>query len=134
MATDNLQPVRYAPTEAEERNLLAKLTFVGERQAGFVRDTRNPITTVRAELHRVYPKQMAALDAKIVAKELPPPPKPPSPVELATAAAVRAQAEAIRTRNLSGHGPALDALCGLTPERPRGVVNRGAIQILGEPL
>lgn len=59
---------RYALTEANERSLLASLPFVGSKQADYVRNTANPITRVRSELHRVYAAQMSAFDADILAR------------------------------------------------------------------
>lgn len=65
------RPERYATTEATERKLLAALWFVGDKQAQYVLDERNPIARVRSELHRVYPAQMAAVDARIAAPPVP---------------------------------------------------------------
>src|ERR1041384_4861625 len=77
------QPARYAGTEAEERRDLARLKFVGAAQRAFCLDRRNPIELLRSELPRVYPADMARLDAACMgppARTQPPRASNPAPM------------------------------------------------------
>lgn len=67
MATKDFAP--YAADEIFERRMLSALPWVGEKQAAYCLNLANPIAMVRSELHRVYPQQMAEVDAQRAQQE-----------------------------------------------------------------
>lgn len=69
------RPSRYAPTEAQERKLLSELPFVSRGiKAMCLNPSGYSIADIRMFLHSEHPKEMAKLDAAIMA-----PPKPAAP-------------------------------------------------------
>lgn len=74
MSNTTQLPRAYAPpsvNDVVERRLLSELSFVGRKQAEFILDPRNEIAKVRAELHRVYPDDMRALDKRVAGSPQP---------------------------------------------------------------
>lgn len=129
------QPERYAPTEAEERRDLARLRFVGRKQAEFILDKRNPIEKVRAELHRVYPDDMARLDANCVGPSARPAPSFTEAIAAAERVIARAQvviAQDAAQRTEQQAQVALDVAFGLAPSADRAATAAPAtVQMFG---